>query len=277
MMRSLKDKFLAFAFSHIYFLVRPYKRKTTNFLFTLLHCCIQLWCLFWCILTLASSSTDTIFGKYKLLWGRGFVTIGVGNCVLNVFITIHLSFGSKVEDYAAIKLHSKRKLFLEAIIFAWIFLDVYKLCHLSYQYYKYHETIFSFLEGYSYDYLLFRLEITVLYLGLRIERLVLRFDALISEMGLWLPLEEVVKINRRHHTLINEIQEISRITGPIFFLFCLRCVGAILTNFYSLFFIQSNEQLIKLMFWYNIKQITTYFVRWFKYEVSFQYKALFLG
>lgn len=260
MMRSLKDKFLAFVFSRIYFLARPDKSKITNFLFTLLQCCVQLWCLFWCLLSLLKSPSDTILGKYKKQWGRGFVTIGVSNCVLNVVITIRLPFGSKVEDYAAIKLHSKRKLLLEAVIFAWMFLEIYKLCHLSYQYYKYHQPIFFFVAGYSYAYLIFRLELTVLYLGLRIEHLALRFDALNSKLNLWLPLEEVVKINRRHHTLINEIQELSRIVGPIFFLFCLRSVGAILTNFYSLLFIPSDELLVKRMALYSVKQIATYFV-----------------
>lgn len=260
MMRSLKDKFLAFVFSHICFLARPYKSKTTNFVFSLLQCCVQLWCLFWSLLSLVKSPSDTILGKSKTQWGRGVITIGVSNCILNVAITIRLPFGSKVEDYAAIKLHSKRKLLLEAVIFAWIFLEIYKLCHLSYKYYKYRQPTFFFVAGYSYSYLLFRLELTVLYLGLRIEHLALRFDALNSKLNLWLPLEEVVKINRRHHILINEIQELSRIVGPIFFLFCLRSVGAILTNFHSLLFISSDELLVKWMALYSVKQIATYFV-----------------
>lgn len=255
-MSSFKDMFLSFFFTYFCFLARP--RKTL--LFLLLQCCLQLFCQFWTILPLVSNPTDTIINKYKTQWGGGFVFISVSSCILNVIVTFRLSFSSKAEDYATIKLHSKRKLFLEAVIFTWIFFGVYKLCHFTYQYINYHQSIFAILIGYSNDYLLFRLEITVLYLGLRIENLALRFDVLSSDLELWLPLEEVEKINGKLHMLINEIQEMSKIAGQIIFLFCLRCVGAILTNFYSLIFVHSEQLLIKLVVWYSIKQITNYFV-----------------
>lgn len=142
-MSSFKDNFLSFAFTYIYFLVGPSK----TLLFSIFQCCSQLFCQFWTILPLVISSNDAIINKYKTQWGDAFVFITISSCILNVIVTFQLLFSSKAEDYVAIKLHSKRKLFIEAVMFTGMFLDVYKLCHLTYQYINHHQSIFAILMG----------------------------------------------------------------------------------------------------------------------------------
>lgn len=199
--------------------------------------------------------------KTKVYLFGSFALICASGCILNVIITVQLTFSNTADHYLTMaNFHSKRKTFKKVVICTWLFLAIFKSCYLFYQYIKDRQPISDYLMASAFDYLLVRLEIAVVYLGLKTENLTLRFHALNTELELWLPLDQVLKINCKHHKLINEIQETSRVGGSIFFFFFIRCIVTTLIMFYALIFIKSDEVIIKLLVWSCIKHITTYFV-----------------
>lgn len=263
-MPSLKDNFLSFVFSHVYFLSRSSSTSIPNLVITSLSCSFQLWCLVWSFLSLVIDDPHSLVTKTKTYISRVFVLILISNCGINMILTIQLTFSRIAAKYTTlVNHHSKRRTFLEYLVLAWILTDFYKTCHTLYHYVKRGQTICSILILFSFNYLIFRLQVAVLYLGLRIENLALRFDVLNRELRLWLPLHRVIKINKQYHMLVNEIQAMSEVVGPSTLLFCLRSVGIILTNFYSLIFIQPDEILIKVLLWTRVKHILMHFVRVF--------------
>lgn len=261
-MPFLKDHLLSFAFSHVYFLTKSSSHNIAN-LVTCLSCCFQLWCHVWSILSLIIDDPGSVVTKSKTYISGVFMLVVLSSCVLNIVITIQLTFSRSAAKYTTtlVNLHSKRKTFLETVVFLWILIDVYKTCHTSYHYLKQGRAISSILILFSFNYLILRIQVAVLYVGLKIENIALRFEVLNRELSLWLPLYRVIKINQQHHKLVNEIQEISRVVGPTTFLFCLRSIGVMLINFYSLIFLQPDEMIIKVLVWFRIKHILMHFVR----------------
>lgn len=259
-MSSFKDSLLGFIFSNIFFLTRGSK-NTSSTVFISFSCCMQLWCHIWAILSLFDDTPETLMAKNRTYLSSLFIFTNVSNCILNILVSVQWMFSSFGKNYKTMaSFQSKRKLFLEAVVYIWIVIDLYKLYHLSFHYLKQHSRITAILIAYSYSYLVLRIEMAVLYLVLRTENLSIRFAALNRQLNMWLPLNRVVNITAEHHRLINEIQEIFRLTGSTIFIFCLRCVGTILINIYVLLFIKWDETTLTMPAWYRIKHFATYFV-----------------
>lgn len=255
-MTTFIDTLLKFVFCHIFFLFRP---KRNNFIFIIWSCGFQLWCYVWTILSIVIEQPDTATAKAKKYLSGVFVLVTASSCIMNIIVTTQVTF-SDIAHTCATRFHSKRKLFLEVAVFVWIFAELIQIFNIVYQYSKYRQPISNLLMVCAFNYLLLRLEIAVLYLGFRAENLSIRYDALNNKLNLWLSLDDVVKINTKHHELLNEMQEISKVGGLIIFVFCLRCVGAILINLYSLIFIKTNVVIISWFLLFRIKYIATYFV-----------------
>lgn len=229
---------------------------------TCLSCCFQLWCHVWSVLSLIIDDPDSLVTRSKTYISGVFMLVVLSSCVINIVITIQLTFSRTAAKYTTlVNLHSKKRTFLKTVVFLWILIDVYKTCHTSYHYLKKGQAISSILILFSFNYLILRIQVAVLFVGLRIENIALRFDVLNRELSLWLPLHRVIKINKQHHHLVNEIQALSRVVGSTTLLFCLRSIGVMLINFYSLIFIQPDEIIIKVLLWFRIKHILTHFVR----------------
>lgn len=258
-MTSFKDGFLKFVFCYVFFLCRPNRNKLTNLIFICWSCGFQLWCYVWTILTIVIEQPDTAIAKAKKYLSGVFVLVTASNCVMNIIVTTQVTFSRIAHNYDT-NFHSKRKIFLEVAVFVWIFAALFQVFNAFYQYIKFRQSTSNLLMVCAFNYLLLRLEVAVLYLGFRTENLSFRCDALNNKLSLWLPLEDVVKMTTKHHKLLNEIQEISKVGGLTIFVFCLRCVGAILINLYSLIFIKSDEVILTWFLLFRIKYIVTYFV-----------------
>lgn len=257
-MSSLRDSILDLIFSNIFFL-NPKNASSTVFIS--FSCCMQLWCHIWAILSLFDDTPETLMAKDRTYLSSLFIFTNLSNSILNIVISVQWMFSRFGENCKSLApFQSKEKLFLEAVTYIWIVLDLYKLYHLSFHYLKQNSSITVILIAYSYSYLVLRIEMTVLYLVLKIENLAMHCAALNMKLKLWLPLNRVVNINTEHHKLINEIQEIFRLTGSTTLIFCLRCVVTILINIYILIFIKWQETTLTLPAWYRIKHIATYFV-----------------
>lgn len=258
-MSRIKDSLLKFAFCYVFFLIRPNRNKFTNLIFIIWACGFQLWCYVWTISSIIIEQPDSLSATIKTYLSGVYALIIISNCVMNIIVTTQVTFSDIAHNYAT-NFHSKRKIFLEVAVFVWILAEFFQNLTSFYQNIKYRQPIPRLLMMSSFNYLLLRLEMAVLYLGFRTENLSVRCDTLNNKLNLWLPLDDVVKITKKHHELLNEIQEISKIGGLTIFVFCLRCVGSILINLYSLIFIKSDEKIITWFLWFRCKYIVTYFV-----------------
>lgn len=256
-MANFIDTFLKFVFCYVFFLFKPHRN---NFIFITWSCGFQLWCYVWTILSIVIEQPDTTTGRAKKYLSGVFVLVTASSCIMNIIVTAQMTFSGIAHSYYSPNFHSKRKIFLEVAVFLWIFAELSQIFNKVYQYTKYRQPLSNLLMVCAFNYLLLRLEIAVLYLGFRTENLSFRYDVLNNKLNLWLSLEDVVKINTKHHLLLNEFQKISKIGGSTIFVFGLRCVGATLINLYSLIFIKTNVAIITWFLLFRMKYIATYFV-----------------